>query len=53
MGKKDKARDIDAALQRAAETAKKGGRDARSGRFLVPSRLASTSRRSDQSPAKK
>jgi hypothetical protein len=53
MGKKDNVRDIEAALKRAAEAAKKGGRDARSGRFLVSSRLASASKRSDPAAAKK
>jgi hypothetical protein len=53
MGKKDNVSDIQAALERAANAAKKGGRDARSGRFLVTSRLASASKRSNQNAPKK
>ncbi|MEO8422152.1 MAG: hypothetical protein ABI457_13250 [Hyphomicrobium sp.] len=53
MGKNDNVRDIEAALKRAAEAAKKGGRDARSGRFLDTTRLASASKRSDHNAAKK
>ncbi|WP_439544416.1 hypothetical protein [Hyphomicrobium sp.] len=53
MGKKANLKDIEAALKRAAETAKTGARDARSGKFLVASRLASSSQRPDKHSAKK
>jgi hypothetical protein len=46
-------RKIEDALKRAAEAAKTGGRDARSGKFLISSRLASASVRPDQVTPKK
>jgi hypothetical protein len=53
MSKKDNVRDIEAALKRAAEAAKSGSRDARSGKFLVGSRLASGSKLADRSSVNK
>jgi len=58
MGDDDKVRDVEAALKRAGEAAKKGGSEVRSGRFLVGSRLASASKVAadvgrGQSPTKK
>jgi hypothetical protein len=53
MGKKQNMKDVEAALKRAAETAKSGSRDARSGKFVVSTRLASSASSHTQARDKK
>lgn len=53
MGNKQNMKDVEAALKRAADKAKSGSRDARSGKFLVSARLASAASSLTQARPKK